>query len=101
LFDSPPVLVVADAAILASRVSGSLLVIDAKRTRRRATMHAKEEIERVGGRLIGSVLNSFNPKWSSYYYGAYHYSSVNGGGGSRLNGGGEQSRLRSRLSVGR
>lgn len=74
LFDSPPVLPVADAVIIASSVGAAILVIDAASTRRSAAIHAKEQIERVGGLLVGTVLNAFDPSSTPYYYEPYYYS---------------------------
>ncbi len=74
LIDSPPSLPVADAVILASHVGGVLLIIDAASTSRSAAVHAKEQIERVGGNLLGAVLNAFDPAASPYYYEPYYYS---------------------------
>lgn len=76
LIDTPPVLAVADAAILASRVGGTVLVINATSTPRSASVHAKEQLERGGGELIGTVLNAFDPQSSPYYYAPYYYSST-------------------------
>jgi capsular exopolysaccharide synthesis family protein len=73
IVDSPPVLAVADATILASRVDATLLVVDASRTHRSATVHAKEELERANGYLAGSVMNSMDSNESTYYYGPRHY----------------------------
>lgn len=67
IFDSPPSLVVADASILASRLDAALLVIDADKTPRSAAIRAKEELERAGGVIVGSILNSFDPSASPYY----------------------------------
>lgn len=72
LFDSAPTLSLADTIVLASRVVGTILVIDAGSTRRSATIHARQELERVGARIIGSVLNSFDPSNASYYYPTYY-----------------------------
>jgi polysaccharide biosynthesis transport protein len=72
LFDSAPTLSLADTVVLASRVVGTLLVIDAGSTRRSATIHARQELERVGARIIGSVLNSFDPSNAAYYYPTYY-----------------------------
>jgi succinoglycan biosynthesis transport protein ExoP len=71
LCDSPPVLAVADAAELASVVGGSVLVVNAGSTHKSATVHARQELERVGGRLIGAVLNGFDPSTSPYYSSPY------------------------------
>ena len=66
IFDSPPVLPVADASILASELGWALLVLDAENTKRSAAIHAKTELERVGGKVIGTVLNAFDPSGSAY-----------------------------------
>lgn len=74
IFDSPPVLPVADSVILASHVDGVVLIFDAASTRRSAAIHAKEQIERVGGHVVGCVLNAFDPSTTPYYYEPYYYS---------------------------
>lgn len=73
LVDSPPVLPVADASIIASLIGPTVLIVDAARTRRSAAVHAKEQIERVGGTLLGTVLNGFDPASTPYYYEPYYY----------------------------
>ena len=57
IFDSPPVGAVTDAAVLASLVDGTILVVAAERTRRGAARQAEESLARVGGRTLGVVLN--------------------------------------------
>ncbi|MCC6176557.1 MAG: CpsD/CapB family tyrosine-protein kinase [Chloroflexi bacterium] len=70
LFDAPPVASVSDAAVLATRVDGVLLVVDAGRTRRDAARRAKEQLERVGARVLGVVLNNVRPeRVQADYYG--------------------------------
>lgn len=68
LVDSPPVFAVADPAILAALTGSSLLVLDAASTHKSAAVRAKREVERAGGQVIGTVLNSFDPSTSPYYY---------------------------------
>jgi non-specific protein-tyrosine kinase len=58
LFDSPPVVVVTDAAVLAARLDGVVLVVSAGRTRRDMARRAKAQIEKVNARLLGVVLNN-------------------------------------------
>lgn len=67
LVDSPPALVVADAAILGPRVDGMLLVLDAQRTTRSAAARAAQELGRAGASLAGAVYNGFDPSGSPYY----------------------------------
>lgn len=73
LFDSPPVLVVADAAILGSRVDGVVLVNDLGNTRRAMARRAVEELQRTRVRLLGLVLNRMAPKYGGGYYYQYYY----------------------------
>jgi non-specific protein-tyrosine kinase len=57
LFDTPPVLAVTDAAVLAARVDGVLLVFAAGRTRRERARRAREMLEKVKAHIVGVVLN--------------------------------------------
>jgi len=75
LVDSPPILAVADAAILANHVGGTVLVTDAGKTHRSAVIRAKEELERVGGVILGCVFNGFDAASAPYYYQTYYYAS--------------------------
>lgn len=56
LLDAPPATAAADASILGSRVDGVVLMISASRTRRDEAVRAKDQLERVGARLLGVVL---------------------------------------------
>ncbi len=70
LFDAPPVLSVTDAAILATKVEGVLLVISANRTKREQVLTAKAQLEKVSARIMGTVLNNAElDKRQGYYYG--------------------------------
>lgn len=87
LLDSPPVLAVTDAAILARQMDGVLLVVDAGTTRRQLAANAKDSLEKVGARVLGVALNRLQPRGDGYYYYYYHhYYSQDGsdqGGGRR------------------
>lgn len=69
LFDVPPVIAVTDAAILASKVDGTLLLIGVGSTRREHAQRAKEVLERVNARLVGAVLMGvpFDESLHRYY----------------------------------
>ncbi len=56
VFDAPPVLAVTDAALLALKTDGLLLILRAGVSRRDQTARAKQELERVNVPLIGAVL---------------------------------------------
>ena len=69
LFDTPPSTVVTDAAVLASKVDGVLLVFSAGRTKRDHAQKAKALMEKVNARLVGVVLNNVraDSNLQSYY----------------------------------
>lgn len=70
IFDTPPSLVAADTAVLASNIDARIvLVIDAGSTRRLAVLKAKEQFEQLNVRVNGIVLNRVNMREESYGYG--------------------------------
>lgn len=75
IVDSPPLRAVADSAILSSFLDGTLLVIEAGRSRRRALRMAREALERAGAKVVGVVLNRVAPagraEYADYYGGDY------------------------------
>ncbi len=74
LLDSPPLLPVTDAAVLAREVDGVLLLVDSGNTRRGAARQAIESLRQVGANVIGVVLNKVaNGRDGYYYYYHYHY----------------------------
>ena len=56
-FDSPPIMGVSDASILASEVDMAILVIQYRKYPQAMTIRAKQMVEKVGGNLLGVVLN--------------------------------------------
>jgi len=58
IFDSPPVLTVADAVVLARYVDGVVLVVKAAHTRRDQAGEAIKKLTRANTKLLGVVLNS-------------------------------------------
>jgi capsular exopolysaccharide synthesis family protein len=73
VIDTPPALVVSDAMIVAPRVDGVVVVVDADETTGGAASHAIDQLEQVGGNVIGSVLNRFDPSKARYYSYAGRY----------------------------
>lgn len=61
LIDSPPILAVDDALLLAPRVDGVVLVLQAGAVPERDALKAKQRLERAGGELLGVVMNRFDP----------------------------------------
>lgn len=74
-FDSPPIMGVSDASVLASEVDMALLVIQYRKYPQVMTQRAKAMVEKVGGNLLGVVLNNINISQDSYYYyySGYYY----------------------------
>lgn len=69
--DSPPVLVVTDAAILAAQVDGVLLVVNSGQTRIDHAQEAKEQLTKASAHIMGVVLNQVKKvdrKYNYYYY---------------------------------
>jgi len=73
IFDSPPLLAVTDASVLAARVDATVMVIDAGHTRTEVCRRGKETLERVGVKLLGVVLNKLSRKRAAGYYYYYYY----------------------------
>jgi non-specific protein-tyrosine kinase len=67
LFDVPPVLVFADAAALASRMDGVILVVDSRSTRRKMPRQALEALRKVEAQVLGGVLNKASTSSIGYY----------------------------------
>lgn len=70
LVDCPPMSVGADVTIVATEVDGVLLVVDPKVARRAELRRAIEQIKRVGGTVLGFVLNRSDETLAEggYYY---------------------------------
>lgn len=73
--DSPPILGVSDASVLASEVDMVLQVIQYRRYPQPMNIRAKQMIEKVGGNFVGIVLNNINVSQdeSYYYYTGYYH----------------------------
>lgn len=56
LFDAPPVIAVTDAALLAAKLDGALLVIRAGRTSRDHAERARDLLKRINVRIVGALL---------------------------------------------
>lgn len=71
VFDTPPVLAVADAQILANQVDGSILVVSSGKTDKEAAIKAKELLLKANAKVLGAVLNNRKMEEGSDYY--YYY----------------------------
>jgi tyrosine-protein kinase Etk/Wzc len=81
IFDSPPILAVTDAGTLGAEANGVLLVVAAGQTQMAGLDRAADYILSLGVKLLGVVLNKFDPRraygayYSSHHYGYYGYES--------------------------
>jgi capsular exopolysaccharide synthesis family protein len=71
IFNAPPLMVVTDAALLASKVDATLLVVKANVSKRDHIQAAKSRLEKVNANLIGAVLSnaSLDASLKQYYDG--------------------------------
>lgn len=75
LFDSPPVIGVSDASVLASLMDRILLVVEYRKYPKSVATRAKKILENVGGHILGGIINNLNIVKEDYYYYSqvYHY----------------------------
>jgi succinoglycan biosynthesis transport protein ExoP len=75
LVDTPPVLAVADASILAPLVDGTVFVLDGDHSSRSAMAQSRDQLDNAGANIVGIVYNNFDPGQSSAYpyYASYYY----------------------------
>jgi capsular exopolysaccharide synthesis family protein len=68
LFDSPPILPVADSVILAKEVDGVLIVVRSGYTPREALGNAKQILDGIKAKILGVVVNRHEMDGRSYYH---------------------------------
>lgn len=67
LIDSPPILGVSDASVLASEVDLTMIVVQHRKLPRNMLIRVKQAVENVGGHVIGVVLNNVDVRSDSQY----------------------------------
>ncbi|MDA0765969.1 MAG: polysaccharide biosynthesis tyrosine autokinase [Verrucomicrobia bacterium] len=67
LIDSPPILGVSDASVLASEVDLTMIVVQHRKLPRNMLLRVKQAVENVGGHVIGVVLNNVDVRSDSQY----------------------------------
>lgn len=71
VIDAPPLGSVIDAAVIAPKSDGVIMVIEADATSRRAAVNVKKQLEMSGCKILGAVLNKVKVEKSGYYYKYY------------------------------
>lgn len=72
VIDSPPVVGLADAPLIASRVEGVIYAVEANGPRANLVRTALERLKAAHANILGFVLTKFDPRSASYGYG-YDY----------------------------
>jgi capsular exopolysaccharide synthesis family protein len=95
IIDTPPMVNIADARMLARHADALILIVRSGSTTRDAAQLAKTRFAEDGTPMLGTILNFWNPKtpgyayYKYYYAGYYHYygqGKSNGNGNSNGNG---------------
>ena len=73
VFDTPPILSVADAQIVSNKTDGTVLVINTGKSQKESAIKAKELLDSAKANVLGVILNNFKIEDSHYYY--YYYGS--------------------------
>ena len=68
LFDTPPITAVTDAAVLATKVDGALLVFRSGATKRDRAREARRLLEKVNAHIVGVVLTDVRAERDQYSY---------------------------------
>lgn len=79
IFDTPPVSLVTDAAVLSKYLDGIILVISYGRIAKDAVLYSKQQLTSVGANIIGCVFNYVNG--DAFVRNSYRYKSRYGYGG--------------------
>jgi Mrp family chromosome partitioning ATPase len=74
IFDTPPMLAVTDATVLAMMADGVLVITDAEKTRRGAIQETVDNLRQAGANILGAVLNRVSLRGGEYSYYRYDYS---------------------------
>lgn len=69
VIDTPPIGLVIDAAIIAQKCDGTIIVTEAGAIKRKFVQKAKEQMEQSGAAFLGIILNKVDSQLDSY--GAY------------------------------
>ena len=79
IFDTPPILGLSDASILASKVDGVLVVADITRANKKNLKQVKEILTQANAHILGCVVNKQRPARHDRSYSYYYYSNRSDG----------------------
>lgn len=101
IIDTPPLGSVIDAAVVAKRCDGTIIVVENNTVSYRFVQKVKEQLDKTESKILGVVLNKVNMNSKGYYghYGRYYgkyYGQYYGNYGEENRGNGEESKLENR-----
>lgn len=67
VFDGPPVLLISDALVVATQVDGVVMVARAVSNSKGLLKRARDQMDRIGARVIGAVLNGVQARAGGYF----------------------------------
>lgn len=68
ILDSAPLQAVTDAQLLSVKADGTILVVEAEKTKKEDIISAKELLQKVDANILGLVLNKSRNREKKYYY---------------------------------
>ena len=71
ILDTPPILPVSDALLLASKADATLIVVKARKTKENMIKQTYDQLIDVRANVIGTVLNECDKSLDNKYYGCY------------------------------
>lgn len=78
LFDSPPIAILTDAAIVSRIVDGTIIVVETGKTSKRVLVRLYQLLSEAKARIVGMVLNRISiTSGNQYYYYSYYYADAN------------------------
>jgi Mrp family chromosome partitioning ATPase len=73
IIDTPPMLHLPDARILGRYADGVILVVRSSQTMRAAAVAANQRLTEDGTRVLGTILNQWDPRETNSYSYSYSY----------------------------
>jgi capsular exopolysaccharide synthesis family protein len=72
IVDTPPVMAVTDAALVAHIATGVIYVVGAEMTSRQNAQRAMEQLDGASAKFLGAILNKVDLQHNGYYYSQYY-----------------------------
>ena len=72
VLDSPPVMAVTDASVIAHRTTGIIFVVGSEQVNRHKALTAVQKLQGSKAKILGVVLNRANVQRNPYYYSHYY-----------------------------